>query len=298
LNPNTATQRARPLLKEPAPSKRDAPSYLYVSGFVANSVAITVCVLSGNVGWSVPLMVIQGFFFMGLLELLHQAVHRNFVTGRTGNEILGTLAGALIGYNMVTYRYFHLVHHRHTCDQADPEGLLYAHSPHTRWSALGAPIAQAWVAFSINQLADRYVTAERRREWQRCRWIVLLVMAALASLAIAFPSVFIAVYLVPFCLFAWMDFFFSQAEHYGAPIRSEGERVDVATVSYDIRIPVWLSHLMLNRNLHRVHHVWPRTRWFDAPARLSQLDEQRPGRVRSLPIFLTEWMRAGPRLWQ
>lgn len=290
-----AEKRARQQLDEPAPSLRDWPSYLYIGLFAVNSGAIALC---SSVLLLAPLVLMQGLFFMGLLELMHQAVHRNFVTGRAGNEVFGTLAGALIGINMVTYRYFHLEHHRHTCDSADPEGLLYAHSPRTRWSAVAAPIGQAWVAFSINQLAGRYVPAARKPEWQRCRFALLLFMGSLALLAFMAPPVFLAVYLLPFCVFAWIDFFFSQAEHYAVPIRSENEKADVAQLSYDIRVPRWLSHLMLNRNLHRVHHVWPRTRWFEAPDRLPALHAHEGGRTLSLPAFLTRWMEGGPRLWE
>lgn len=295
MSASASSQIIKQVLRAPNPSRSDWPSYLYVSLFLVNSIALMTL---QNPWLLVPLAVIQGFFFMGLLELNHQAVHRAFVTSRSVNEVFGTLAASLLGLNMVTYRYFHLEHHRHTCDTEDPEGHLYADSPRTRWFFLVAPIAHLWVAFGINRLASRYVPEAKRPAWQRAQLTLLLVLFGLLFWAVLAPMSFLFAYLLPLCLFGWFDFFFSQAEHYGASIRDAGVRIDVSSVSYDVRVPLWLSHLMLNRNLHRVHHVWPRTRWFEAPQRLSELDGIQPRRVLSLSAFCSHWLAGGPRLWE
>ena len=290
-HPSTAHSAPR----HPHPSQSDWPSYLYLSLFVLNSVALMTL---QNPWLLMPLAAVQGVFFMGLLELNHQAVHRAFVTHRSVNEVVGTLAAALVGLNMVAYRYFHLEHHQHTCDTEDPEGHLYADSPRTRLFFFVAPIAHLWVAFGINKLASRYVPQAKRPEWQRAQLALLMVLFGLMCWAVLAPKGFIFAYLLPLCLFAWFDFLFSQAEHYEAGIRDVAERIDVSSVSYDVRVPLWLSHLMLNRNLHRVHHIWPRTRWFEAPQRLLELDRLQPQRVLSLPDFCVRWVKGGPRLWK
>lgn len=280
----------------PTPSWSDVPSWIYLGLFLLNSVLILV---NPWILLNVPLIVVQGFFFVGLLEMTHQCVHHAFIArSRRANEMVGLVAASLIGINMVTYRYFHLHHHRHTCDQEDPEGHLYADSPRTRWFFLAAPIAHLYVAFGINGLASQYVPARKRGEWQRARLMVAAVILLLATVAVWNPPFFLQGYLLPLCLFAWFDFLFSQAEHYGAAVREVDQQCNVASVSYDVTVPHWLSHLMLNRNLHRVHHVWPRTRWFEAPARLQELDTLQPGRVLSFSGFSQRWFAQGPRLWQ
>jgi len=282
------------LIEEPSPSKSNWQSYLYILLFVMNSLLIVVCDDKPFVYFFV---VLQGMFFVGLLELTHQSVHRNFVTNRRVNEFIGMFAASLVGFNLVGYRHFHLEHHRHTCDDDDPEGLLYIHSPSTRWSLLTAPIAHLWVAFNINSLARRFVPVSKYSEWRRNRLYLVVMLGGAGLFAFADISLFLKVYLVPLCLFAYMDSFFSQAEHYDALVRKTSEKVDVASVTYDIQVPLLLSHLMLNRNLHRVHHVWPRTRWFEAPARIEALNKGETGRVMTLPEFIVKWFKQGPRLW-
>lgn len=275
-------------------SQANWPSYLYVALFVLNTVAI---VLLADQWLGGVFVLVQGFFMVGMLELTHQAVHRRFVVGSRFNEIFGSVAAGLIGFNLVAYRHFHLEHHRHTCDEADPEGLLYADSPHTRWFWLGAPIAHAVVAWQINRLARRYVPFSKRQAWLQANAVLALILVGLLVWAALSPLTFALAYLLPACLFAWIDFLFSQAEHYGAPIRATDASVNVASVTLDVRLPLLLSHLMLNRNLHRVHHVWPRTRWFEAPAFLALLDTTQPGRVVSCLQFGSRWLAQGPRLW-
>lgn len=280
----------------PTPSASDAPSLLYLFLFIANTLLI---VSNPWPALNVLFIVLQGFFFVGLLEMTHQCVHHAFLaSSKRLNEAVGLCAASLIGINMVTYRHFHLEHHRHTCDTADPEGHLYADSPRGRWFIVGAPIAHLYVALGINGLAKAYVPAHKRAEWWRARLVMGSIFLALAIWCVQSPVSFVCAYLIPLCLFAWFDFLFSQAEHYGAPVRDTQERCNVASVSYDVKVPLWLSHLMLNRNLHRVHHVWPRTRWFESPARLRELNDLQPGRVLSFREFGTRWWANGPRLWQ
>ncbi len=279
---------------EPSPSKSNWQSYLYVGLFVLNSVLI---VIGEGSPFVYLLVLLQGVFFVGLLELTHQSVHRNFITNRVINELIGAFAASLVGFNLMAYRYFHLEHHRHTCDDDDPEGLLYIHSPATRWSLLSAPVAHVWVAFSINGLAKRYVPAGKSTELLRNNMLLLFMFGGLGGLAWMDFSLFLTLYLLPLCLFAYLDSFFSQAEHYDASVRQVSEKVDIATVAYDVQVPLVLSHLMLNRNLHRVHHVWPRTRWFEAPSRLGALGIRNEGRVKTFSEFVIHWFRNGPRLW-
>lgn len=302
ITPDAAT--AKPVQH---PSTKNWPSYLYLSLLILNSLVLaygSTLTQWSNLWLLAPLIIVQGLFFMGLLELLHQAVHHNFITHRTINEIIGTIAAALIGINLVAYRYFHLAHHRHTCDEKDPEGLLYAQSPSTRWMALGSPIEHAYVALQINRLASRYVPVRKRAEWNRARVVLFSVLAIVSVLAFLAPVQFVAIYFLPVCLFAWIDFFFSQAEHYDAPVRPLKTKPDaedinkIRKVSFDIVLPTALSHLMLNRNLHAVHHIWPRTRWFEAPVKAAELQNLADGRTLSFGAFLKLWFKGGPRQWR
>lgn len=281
-------------LRAPRSARASWPSYVYVTLAALNTAAISAYAGSLLV---LPLVVVQSLFFVGLLELTHQSVHRNFVSSKTANELLGTIAAGLIGFNLVAYRYFHFEHHRHTCDEADPEGLLYAGSPSTRWIWLIAPAAQAWVAVSINRLAGRYVPSAKSGSLRRARLGLGLMLFAVMAFAVTAPQSFLMAYLIPFCGFAWIDFLFSQAEHYGFEIREATPSRDRGSVTHDVRVPSLFSQLMLHRNLHRVHHVWPQTRWYEAPRRLRALQSTQPEHAPTFAEFASRWMRQGPRLW-
>ncbi len=276
-------------------SEANWPSYLYLSLLALNSVAI--CTLASDVG-AIGLILLQAWFMVGLFELMHQAAHRRFVTSGVWNETLGNLAAALIGLNFTAFRYFHLEHHRHTCDEGDPEGLIYSNVARSRWNWLIAPVLHGAAVWRINQLASRFVPASRRADWMGSNAMLALVLVGLVLWLVLAPRSFLLCYLLPFLLFTWLDYLFSQAEHYGAKVRGIDDSVNVANLTLDLRMPRWISLLMLHRNLHRVHHVWPRTRWFEAPSFLPALDRAQPGRVISLTGFIARWLTQGPRQWQ
>ncbi|NUT89654.1 fatty acid desaturase [Pseudomonas corrugata] len=276
------------------------PSYLFLALCIGNTAALAW--LAGNeaFGWLelAPLVILQAVLMIGVQEIKHQGVHRQFLVGTRLNDAVGMLAAAMFGANFVGYRYFHLEHHRKTCQADDPEGLMYEQSWRTRLICLLGPVEQLWTTLSTNAISRRYVPPREVWRWRRNNALLALFLAALAVGIHEAPRQVLSAWLIPYCLFAWLDFWLTQAEHYGVAISAQGARRAPADITTDVYLPTWVSWLILHRSLHRTHHEAPATRWFHAHARSRVLAETRPGSAVGLRAFLATWMRFGPRLWK
>ncbi|WP_260958563.1 fatty acid desaturase family protein [Pseudomonas citri] len=281
-------------------SRANLPSYLFVALCILNTALIAWLSGQDTFGWQVlaPLILLQAILMIGVQEIKHQGVHRQFLVGTRLNDAVGMVAAAIFAANFVGYRHFHLEHHRKTCQADDPEGLMYEKSWRTRLICLLGPVEQLWISFSSNRIARPYLPPHAMWQWRFCNVLIVVFIVALAASLYAAPRQVIYSYLLPYCMFAWLDFWLTQAEHYGVPISAQGARRDPATITTDLYLPRPISWLILHRSLHRTHHAAPATRWFQAHARSVALEQHKPGGATDLPTFVATWMRLGPRLWK
>ena len=269
----------------------DLPSVLFLLGVAANTALIASI---EHPGLRVLLVVLQALLLMGCQEAKHQCVHRNFLSSRRANDLVGTLCAALVGVNFVAYRSYHFRHHQAPCTDDDPEGRLYALSWRTRWIWLLAPLEVPWVAFHINRVAWPMVPARQHTVRGAAAACGLAFAVLLGMLAWRFPQVVLWAYAIPLLLFSWIDFPQTQAEHYGAAVLPSGCRHDPSAVTNDLVLPAGLGWLTLHGSLHRVHHRHPGLRWFEAPSRLREDASAAP-----IPYaaFVRRWWAEGPRRW-
>jgi fatty acid desaturase len=270
----------------------DLPSIVFLLGVVTNT---TLIACSAQLWVRILLATLQAMLLAGCQEAKHQSVHGSFLTNRRANDIVGTLCASLFGVNFITYRYFHLKHHRAICTDSDPEGELYALSWRTRWIWLLAPLELPWVAYHINRIAWSMVPAAQVKARRNALACMLGCGLLLAYCAWQAPQTILWAYAIPLALHAWFDFLLTQAEHYGIAVSSSSFRRDPGAVTHDILLPFGLGWLNLHRSLHRVHHQHPGVRWHQAPARLRADPTASP-----VPLnrFVRRWLAEGPRLWQ
>lgn len=90
--------------------------------------------------WPTPLtfvlaVMVIGSRQLGLAILMHEAAHNALFRNRTLNEFAGVwLCGAPILADLASYRHYHLMHHRHTQTDKDPDLRLSKPFPTTRAS--------------------------------------------------------------------------------------------------------------------------------------------------------------------
>jgi fatty acid desaturase len=271
--------------------RQDAPSLAFLGVVAANTAAIA---WASNPWLLCALCAAQALLLIGCQEAKHQCVHRTFLTHRGSNDAVGMVCAALFLVNFHAYRHFHFAHHRDTATERDPEGHLYSRSLSARWIWLLAPLEIGWTAYHLNRKA--WSSTPRSNRFLRNAGAVFACAFAglFAALAVWKPTAFLLAFALPLALCSWIDFLLTQAEHYGVPVApASQQKRPPGETTQDVIVPRWMSWMMLHRPLHRVHHMHPALRWFEAPGFV--------GEDGGVPVtylaFVARWLREGPRLW-
>ncbi len=265
----------------------DLASSLFVLALVGVATAI---VHVSSIAVAASLSVLLGLLLVGALEAVHQATHNSLFSSRAANRWVGTALAMVLLINFVRYRAFHANHHAHTATPNDPERVLYEGEGQGPWLAwLLAPVFYLGFALAIER--SPYVAMRLRGQARLNRILLLLFAAALIGLTVWQPRTLGLLYWLPLACFGWFDYLLNQAEHYGMRELAPGE--DPADVTNNLLLPAPLSWLFLHRNLHRVHHVQPRTPWhLTARAYRAQ---GAPGL--RFGDFFSRFFAEGPRRW-
>ncbi len=243
---------------------------------------------SAHWGWLlVPVALLTNSFW----ALLHEAIHGGFAGDRRSNMMAGRIMAILLGSSFHVLRFGHLMHHRYNrnpIDQPDVYDPAQVSKAKARASFLGnllfglylaelaAPLA-CWLPRPlIRRILDRVYagdapsllairTAAYRLFLEPRHLRVIRTDAALAATLIGLSAVAFGQYwpmLLAFLmargvLISALD----NVYHYGTPI----DRPDYAR---NLSLPGPLQLLILNMNLHRVHHLRPALPWWALPAQL------------------------------
>jgi fatty acid desaturase len=246
---------------------------------------------------SVLCSVFLGLLYVGGLEFLHQCVHGNAVSSRFFNKVCGRFYASLMFMNFDAYRAFHIDHHKYVCKAKDPERALYGASNSSPvMSFFLAPIGHLHFARAVNSYGAK--VGNRRRDWvisEVCRFFVLFLLLVLFVYK---PFVVLVAHVVPIAVYSWVDYLFNQAEHYGCEVESDqGVCRAPQKVSNDVIVPDFIGCLFLFRNYHRVHHVYPATKWYDAPKVYARIHCDGDERVIRFFDLLKIYLSSGVRRW-
>jgi fatty acid desaturase len=274
-------------------------------------------------GWLlVPVALLTNLFW----ALHHEAIHGGFHGDRRGNLLAGRIMAILLGSSFHVLRFGHLMHHRYNRNPVDrPDAYDPAVVPRARarlgflanlviglyLAELAAPIASWLPRPMIRRLLDRIyrghdpALAAIRLAAHRAfldpgrlgiiRADAFLAVALIAASAAAFGPhwpMLLAFLGGRGVLISVLD----NVYHFGTPI----DRPDYAR---NLWLPAPLRLLILNMNLHRVHHRRPALPWWTLPAQLRASED---GYDASLlraaaaqfggPIPIAELHAAGSRL--
>ncbi|MCY1285971.1 Fatty acid desaturase [compost metagenome] len=242
------------------------------------------------------LSLLLGVLLVGGLEFLHQCTHNNAFKSRRANRVWGRFFAALLFMNFNSYKCFHIDHHKFTGKAKDPERALYEGGT-SAWSALlAAPLGYLQFAAAVGRYGGALKRAGKA-DWRISEAVRLGYICGFLGVLLWRPWLAIHAQVIPFLVFAWIDHLFNQAEHYGC--RSgleEGVCATPGEVSNDLLLPHWVGAVFLFRNLHRVHHLAPMTKWHQAPRVFASLpvDELR---TLSFRRFLRRYFTEGARVW-
>jgi fatty acid desaturase len=262
-----------------------------MAGLTAGALlAVPLWLLPRDPRWGcllVPVALLTNLFW----ALHHEAIHGGFHHDRRGNLLAGRIMAILLGSSFHVLRFGHLMHHRYNRNPVDrPDAYDPAAVPRARarlgflanlviglyLAELAAPIASWLPRPVIRRLLDRVYrgndpalaairpAAHRAfldpRRLGMIRADAFLAVALVAASAAAFGRHW------PMLL----GFFggrgvlisvFDNVYHFGTPI----DRPDYAR---NLWLPAPPRLLILNMNLHRVHHLRPALPWWALPAQL------------------------------
>jgi fatty acid desaturase len=257
-------------------------AFLYLAVNIFQFVILPLWLLpaANQWGWTLlPLALLSNPFW----SLLHEAIHDLLHSNRRVNAFMGRCLAFLLASPFRILRLSHLLHHK--LNRLPVEGTEYYDRGKTTQAAaapgyffqilLGlylvevvSPIffclPRAW----LRRFKDRYLPAQSvsailMQNWlgaEALREIRLDGLLILAWLSLSFwlyganwPMVF-ALLLARGFLISFLD----NVYHYGTP---------VSDIFYakNLRLPAPLSKLLLNFNLHGIHHINPAISWIHLP---------------------------------
>lgn len=262
-------------------------SAVFVGGIVAAGIGV---VMVQHDVTRILLSVLLALMMVGALEAVHQATHNNLFSKKWANKWVGTALAAILLINFVRYRAFHANHHGYTATKDDPERVLYlgpSHGAIVSWVL--APVFYLQFVQAIERSV--YVAKHHVGSAHRNRILIIAFIGFVLVLSAWQPITMALLYWLPLGLFAWFDYLLNQAEHYGMKEIRLGD--DPGEETNNLLLPTPLAWIFLYRNLHRVHHLEPRTPWHLTGRVYRQ--QGRPG----LPfvVFMKRYLSEGPRLW-
>lgn len=177
----------------------------------------------------------------------HEAVHGTVSTSRRVNDLVGVLGMFLYMTPYFMQRWVHLEHHRRLNEVEDPNHL------YTSGSLLTLPLRY----FRALGYAKKIMKEDPRAPGEKTSDMATSVVIAglyVGAVATGHGWDVVILWFLPVVLAKLvMDFYVNYLPHRGLPPdRFLGTRViDVG----------WFEVLVLNHNLHAVHHLWPTVPW-------------------------------------
>lgn len=244
-------------------------------------------------------LILAGFAVLQIYLILHEALHGAVSDNRRLNNFIGHSSGWLIALPFLVRRRYHMAHHTWTAHPVnDPENksMIEKFSVMTRqqertlefmwkhWIPMIAAnhfLANWRAPFVARAQGD---TSARIMKEIRFARLYLVGYLAMAGVALAFGHL---AALVLFYLVIWLFLFFmvellNLPHHAEAPLLAkDAERLqywEQDRVSHDCEsLPFWSRFVILNFNLHIVHHAFPSVPWYRLSEAHSLLTQKAEG---------------------
>ena len=240
--------------------------------------------------------VVMGVVLHGIGNFMHEGIHGNLFRDRRWDRWYGFLCGAPTLFSVTAYRVNHLLHHKHTRTEQDPDEMLNI-TPRKwllsaffyYWFVFGAFV----YSFHVTHVAKACGTRKERTQVVRELTLITLAVVGLLGAAgwLGFLDVMIHCWIIPLLVAAclanvrgWAEHQLTQGDH---PLRQ------TRSVTSN---PVY-SFLNIHLNYHLEHHLFPGVPWYNLPKvhRLLQEEYQKAGAsiYRSYILFIWDAFRIG-----
>ncbi len=237
---------------------------------------VGIALSAGGVGWAwLAGQVLLGFGFLHAFILLHEAGHGTLFGQRRLDLVAGHVAGLLTLLPFWSWQRIHFRHHRFTGWQdLDATTAALVPRPLRRWERIVVDFAWAtWVPlFALSYRIQNYWNVPRiagyvsgPRDLRRIRWnVVILLLVYLAAIAVVGPGRVVELCGLGFLLSLVGQESLILSQHTHVPQRlSEGPEArpfppeEQEQFTRSLRLPPWLSTLLLHFDAHELHHLYP-----------------------------------------
>jgi fatty acid desaturase len=230
-------------------------------------------------------VLLMGCWQHALAIVSHESTHYRLFANRGLNDLIGRIAGMLIGVSTYSYRIVHRVHHNHLYEAIDPDLALMAGYPRgrmylvkkllkdaagmTAWRNylyfFGAPAMNAQTGRTQKPLDD---TTERLRRMALAdRWVVVAFHVAMpvAMFPLGAGVDYLVLWILPAITVQAVILRLRAVAEHGAP---SDTRTPLGAARTNIALPLWARVAMFPHhvNYHLEHHLYPAVPHYHLPA--------------------------------
>lgn len=209
--------------------------------------------------FAAPVWILAGFFVNGLVQLGHEAWHRNLFRSAFANDLFGHVFGLLFLVPFGSARHAHLAHHRHNRTEKDPD----AYNVGTRGPRVMIQfyvVAAFGLVLAPLHFAILYPAVFMRGRALRMHLLEVIASALVVASVLAlwlipyglFPA-FVKIWLVPVAFASPWNGLKSIADHYAN--QWKGDRFHTSTT---VRTNSLWTLAWSGLNHHLDHHLYPR----------------------------------------
>ena len=230
-------------------------------------------------------IVLTGCWQHALAIISHESTHYRLFANRGANDVVGRIAGMLIGVSTYAYRIVHRVHHNNLYEAIDPDLALMAGYPRgkmylvkkllkdaaglTAWRNylyfFGAPAMNASTGQTQKPLDD---TTDRLRDLALAdRWVVVAFQVSMpvAMFAIGFGIEYLLLWVLPAITVQAVILRLRAVAEHGAPSDTS---TPLGAARTNIALPLWARVALFPHhvNYHLEHHLYPAVPHYHLPA--------------------------------
>lgn len=226
--------------------------------------------------------VINIFAYYVMYTPAHEAMHKAVSRSSKVNSILLTVLAQFHspGNNGEFLRMMHLLHHKYTNDDLDPDHELSAHLKNALWK---------WFFWDYVYVSFYLKNKNHFPDFRKSRIAVeiLLIFVVAMSVAMFFPMEVLFLWLIPTRVMMWLVcFMFMYLPHAPHVVKQSDDAYKATSIREGWS---WLlTPLMMNQNHHLVHHLYPTIPFYRYKkawlAREAFHESQNPVRVRAFSL--------------
>ncbi len=206
---------------------------------------------------------LMGYMQMGIVTFMHECTHSTMFKKKWKNTAFGIFAMIPFLISFTSFKEDHLLHHTYNRSPRDPDAVFYGKRTPLDFVLFYAYCFVGGV-LTFFQFGFIYAITSLRGKKAALHWAEMALHAVVTTAALMWADSVgilqpvLAVWLIPFIFFAFLNSIRFIAEHYGTPYNA-GQLAGTRTLTSN---PL-TSFFWNNINWHIGHHVYPAVPWYN-----------------------------------